>query len=71
METMRTAVPVALVSFLFTLLGRLMGWRYWFASGAGLALVLVLVAEAGQFFLPGRSPSWGDVLWGAAGRPAA
>ncbi len=60
-------MPVALSSFLFTLLGRLMGWKYWFVSGASLALILVMIAEAGQFFLPERRPSWGDVLWGAAG----
>ena len=66
-ETMRTAVPVALSSFLLTLLARLMGWKYWFVSGASSALILVMIAEAGQFFLPERRPSWGDVLWGAAG----
>ena len=66
-EKMRTAVPVALASFLVTLIGRLLGWKYWFVAGVGSALILVIVAEARQFFLPQRNPNWGDVLWGAAG----
>jgi len=32
-KTMRTAVPVALASFLLTLSGRLMGWKYWRVGG--------------------------------------
>ena len=67
---MRTAVPVALASFLLTLSARLMGWKYWFAIGASSALIVVIIAEAGQFFLPQRSPSWGDVLWGSTGAAA-
>ncbi|MFP6872786.1 MAG: hypothetical protein VCA55_04680, partial [Verrucomicrobiales bacterium] len=66
-EKMRTAVPVALASFLLTLIGRLMCWKYWFVSGVGAVLILVIIAEAGQFFLPQRNPNWGDVLRGAAG----
>ena len=66
-EKMRTAVPVALASFLLTLIGRLMGWKYWFVSGVGAVLILVIIAEAGQFFLPQRNPNWDDVLRGAAG----
>ncbi len=69
-STMRTAVPVAFASFLFALIGRLMDWKYWRVSGVGSALILVMLAEAGQFFLPQRSPNWGDVLWGVAGAVA-
>lgn len=69
-DTIRTAVP-------FLLLGGLAGlglagsagyraWRWWPLAWLALTLV-VLIAEAGQLFLPHRSFDWRDVAWGACG----
>ena len=67
-DTLRTGVP-------FVGLGLIVGiwlcrlaysWDRWFAAWLGL-VALVLIAEAGQLFLPKRSFDWLDVAWGAAG----
>jgi hypothetical protein len=67
-DTLRTGVP-----FLF--LGIFIGtwltsfkyqWHGWIVAWLGL-LLLVLLAEAGQLFLPNRRFDWLDVFWGAAG----
>lgn len=64
----RTAVP-------FVLLGLLGGlwvvytkqpWYFWILVWLGLVFI-VMLAEAGQLFLPLRHFDWGDVLWGASG----
>jgi VanZ family protein len=67
MMTMRTGVALAVAGFLFTLTWRVSGWRRAAVAGMVLSVLLLLVAEGGQFFLPARSPAWGDVLWGSAG----
>lgn len=64
----RAAVP-------FVLLGLLGGlwvvytkqpWYFWILVWLGLVFI-VMLAEAGQLFLPLRHFDWGDVLWGASG----
>ena len=67
MATMRTGIPLAVAGFLFSLAWRVSGWKHWIVGGIGLALGLVLAAEAGQWFLPARTAHWADVLWGAVG----
>jgi hypothetical protein len=67
-DTLRTAVP-------FVALGWLVGgwlwvrgqpWRQWLWAWAALVL-LVIVAEIGQIFMPERSFDLADIAWGAAG----
>jgi hypothetical protein len=67
-DTLRTAVP-------FVALGWLVGgwlwmhgrpWRQWLWAWAAL-VVLVIVAEIGQVFMPERSFDLADIGWGAAG----
>lgn len=67
-STLRTGVP-------FVFLGILVGvwltasgksWHRWLISWLLLILVVV-IAELGQLFLPLRSFHWLDIAWGAAG----
>ena len=66
-QTMRTGLPLALAGFLFALSWGVSGIRLWLLWGVVSALVLVVVAEGGQHFLPSRTADWRDVWWGAAG----
>jgi hypothetical protein len=64
----RTAVPLVLVGFLFTACAHwLLESRRPFLVGLVAALVLLELAECGQFLLPDRGPSFGDLAWGGAG----
>ena len=67
-DTLRTAVP-------FVALGWLVGgwlwaqnrpWRQWQLAWVA-QVVLVIVAEAGQLFMPERSFDIADIGWGAVG----
>ncbi|MGI4738312.1 MAG: VanZ family protein [Janthinobacterium lividum] len=67
-DDLRTAVPLVPLGLLIGLYLIRQGrpWAQWLLAWVGLS-ALVLVAEAGQFFLAQRSFSWLDVGWGAAG----
>ena len=69
-ETLRTGLALAIASFLFSLACQASGRRNGIRFSLGFGLLLVLLAEGGQFFLPARSPDWGDVAWGGLGAMA-
>ena len=65
----RTFVPFAIAGVAFSLCAvRLLG-RGIRSLGLGMvcALVLLVVAETGQFFVSTRGPSFGDLRWGVGG----
>jgi len=67
-DTLRTAVPFVALGWLAGgwLWGQRRPWRQWLWVWAML-VGLVLVAEAGQVFMPERSFDLADIGWGAAG----
>ncbi len=67
-DDLRTAVPLVPLGLLagLYLLRQGRPWAQWLLAWVGLS-ALVLLAEAGQFFLAQRSLFLFDVGWGAAG----
>ena len=57
---LRTAVPFVILAFLMTL-------KYKAMHVLIISLVLVTVAELGQYFIPKRFPDYRDVLYGLLG----
>ena len=67
-EDLRTGVPFVFLGLLTGLLSRkkLISLSRWIVNWLFLIGVVIL-AEAGQLFLPHRHFSWEDVMWGAIG----
>jgi VanZ like family len=67
-DTLRTGIPfifLGLYSGLWLIYsnGSLIRWLFaWFAF-----VLIVVVAESGQLFLPQRVFDWRDIIWGCAG----
>ena len=57
---LRTAIPFVILSFLMTL-------KYKAMNVLIICLVLVTVAELGQYFIPKRYPDYRDTLYGLLG----
>ena len=57
---LRTAIPFVILSFLMTL-------KYKAMHVLIICLVLVTVAELGQYFIPKRFPDYRDILFGLLG----
>lgn len=62
---LRTAVPFLAIGFLCQFLFR--PSSFFTLKGFGISLMIVSVAELGQFFLPFRHPDWMDVFYGVLG----
>lgn len=67
-ENLRTGVPFVFLGLMTGLLSKkqLLSLRHWIVSWLFLIGVVIL-AEAGQLFLPHRYFSWGDIIWGTIG----
>ncbi len=66
---MRTAIPfiaLGLLTGLFLVYAKKQRWRFWIYTWAILVLI-VSIAEVGQYFIPSRQPDLKDALWGALG----
>lgn len=66
---LRTAIPFIFLAVIPELLFHKNEW----AARHRLRLILlavVVVAEAGQLFLPGRNFDWADIAWGGVGSAA-
>lgn len=66
---LRTAVPMVvwgLLAGIWIKLISLKGSKPWVIAWL-LGLLLITIAEMGQFFLPNRSPHFGDIGWGIGG----
>ena len=57
---LRTAIPFVILSFLMTL-------KYKARHVLIICLVLVTIAELGQYFIPKRFPDYRDILFGLLG----
>ena len=57
---LRTAIPFVILSFLMTL-------KYKAMHVLIICLVLLTVAELGQYFRPNRSPDYRDIFYGLLG----
>jgi len=62
---LRTAIPFLPIGFLCQYLFK--PASFFTFNGFVLALIVVALAEIGQFFLPYRFPDWMDVFYGLAG----
>ena len=62
---LRTAIPFLPIGFLCQYLFK--PFSFFTFKGFWLALIVLALAEAGQFFLPYRHPDWMDVFFGMAG----
>ena len=67
MRTGRTALPLIFFGGFITLTLKLGKVDYPTGLAFGFALILIVIAEGGQFFLPARTASWGDVGCGLGG----
>lgn len=67
-DTLRTGVPFIFIGLLagFWLLENRKLFKTWLLFWF-LMIIIVLIAETGQIFLPLRSFDWMDVAWGAIG----
>ncbi|CAM4198170.1 VanZ family protein [Zobellia nedashkovskayae] len=65
----RTAVPFVglglLIGLYLVIIKRVRFWVWFYTWGA--LCIIVIIAEAGQYFLPSRSPDIKDVIWGSIG----
>ena len=65
----RTAVPMVLWGVsagIWIMYHNLSGLRPWITAWL-IGLLLISIAEAGQFFIPNRFPDFEDICWGAGG----
>jgi len=62
---LRTAIPFLPIGFLCQYLFK--PASFFTFNGFVLALIVVALAEIGQFFLPYRFPDWMDVFYGLSG----
>jgi len=62
---LRTAIPFLPIGFLCQYIFK--PTSFFTFKGFVLALIVVALAEIGQFFLPYRFPDWMDVFYGLAG----
>lgn len=67
-DTIRTGVPLFVLGLVIGvwLSGASYSWHWWLGSWLILVMV-VIIAEFGQLFLPHRSFDWWDITWGAIG----
>ena len=67
-DTLRTAIPFIFLGLLsgFWLAATNRSWYWWLIAWLSF-LMVVIIAETGQLFLPQRVFDWRDIVWGSVG----